>query len=69
MTQLQLPLSNVQLELLKLYATDLSTEDMRDLKTTLAHFYAKKSIQLANEVWEEKEYTDEDMDRLLNDLS
>ena len=69
MTQLSLPLSNVQLELLKLYSTDLSADDMHDLKITLANFYAKKSIQLANEVWDKKGYTDEDMDRLLNDLS
>lgn len=69
MTQLQLPLSNVQLELLKLYATDLSNEDMMDLKNTLSQFYAQKSIQLANKIWDEKGYTDDDMDKLLNNLS
>ena len=69
MTQLQLPLSNVQLELLKLYATDLSNEDMMDLKNTLSQFYAQKSIQLANKIWDEKGYTDDDMDNFLNNLS
>jgi hypothetical protein len=67
MENLQPPLSNVQLELLKLYATDLSEEDMLELKDMLADFYAKKSIQLANQVWEEKGLTNEDMDSWLNE--
>lgn len=67
MTELSLPLSNVQLELLKLYSTDLSEDDLKELKSLLARFYAEKSIKLANQVWDEKGLTDEDMDKLLND--
>ena len=59
MEELPNPLTNVQLELLKLYATDLSDEDIKELKGTLADFYAKKSIRLANHVWEEKGLTNE----------
>lgn len=69
MESLQLPLSNVQLELLKLYATDLSEEDFDELRTTLAKFYANKSIQLANQVWEEKDLSNEDMDAWLHEKS
>lgn len=69
MAELSLPLSNVQLELLKLYSTDLSEDDLKELKSLLAHFYAKKSIKLANQVWDEKGLSDEDMDKLLNDTS
>ncbi|MFN7118845.1 MAG: hypothetical protein ACK4TA_18745 [Saprospiraceae bacterium] len=69
MTPLQLPLSNVQIELLKLYSTNLSEEELEELKLLLARFFAAKSIQLANEVWDEKSLTDEDMDRWLNELS
>lgn len=69
MTELSLPLSNVQLELLKLYSTDLSEDDLKELKSLLARFYAAKSIKLANQVWDEKGLTDEDMDKLLNDMS
>jgi hypothetical protein len=67
MTRLSLPLSNVQIELLKLYSTDLSEDELRDLKLLLAHFFAEKSIALANKIWDEKGLTDEDMDRWLND--
>jgi hypothetical protein len=61
------PLSNVQLELLKLYSTNLSEKELQELKDQLANFYAKKAIQLANNVWDKKGYTNDDMDLLLND--
>lgn len=60
-------LSNVQLELLKLYSTNLSEKDILELKDVLARFYAEKSIELANNVWQQKGYTAEDMNSILND--
>ena len=42
------PLSNVQLELLKLFSTNLSDEEIAELRKELAHFYARKSIEAAN---------------------
>ena len=69
MTSLSLPLSNVQMELLKLYSTNLSDEDLKELKVILAQFYAEKSIKLADAIWEERGLTDEDMDKWLNEPS
>ncbi len=60
-------LSNVQLELLKLYSTNLSEKDILELKDVLARFYAEKSIELANHVWQQKGYTTQDMNSILND--
>lgn len=67
MEDLKMSLSNVQLELLKLYSTNLSEKDMEELRDILADFYATKSIQQANKVWDEKGLTDEDMDAWLNE--
>jgi len=61
------PLSNVQLELLKLYSTNLSEKDILELKDVLARFYAEKSIELADNAWQQKGYTAEDMNSILND--
>ena len=61
------PLSNVQLELLKLYSTNLSEKDILELKDVLVRFYAEKSIELADNVWQQKGYTNEDMNSILND--
>jgi len=69
MNQIKFPLSNVQMELIKLYATDLSNTDLLELKQLLAKFYAEKSIKAADKVWDEKGYTADDMDRLLKELS
>jgi hypothetical protein len=54
-------LSNVQIELLKLFTTDLSEEDLKELREQLAQFYARKSVQKANEAWQEKGLTEEDI--------
>ena len=67
MKDLQLPLTNTQLELLKLYATELSEEDLQELRDILADFYAKKSIQKADQLWDEQSLSDNDMDQWLND--
>ena len=61
------PLSNVQMELLKLYSTNLSEKDMAELKEQLAKFYADKSIRLADEIRKKKGYTNDDMNSILND--
>ena len=44
--------SNVQLELLKLYSTNLSDKDMQELRNLLASFFAEKSIKSADEIWD-----------------
>ena len=60
-------LSNVQIELLKPYATDLSDEDPQELRQQLAQFYARKSVQKANEAWREKGLSQADMDKWLEE--
>ena len=61
------PLTNIQIELLKLFSTNLSDGELKELKGLLAEFYARKSIQLANKVWDEKGLTPKDMEDWLND--
>ena len=66
MKNLAVPLSNLQLEILKLYSTDMNVSELKELKNQLAEFYAKRSIENANRVWKEKELTNDDMDKWLN---
>ena len=58
--------SNVQLELLKLYSTDLSENELAELKGLLGKFYADKSIELADQEWQNKQLTNDKMDDWLN---
>jgi hypothetical protein len=60
-------LSNVQQEILKLYATELAENELNELKIQLAKFFAKKVIQAADKIWDEKCYSVEDMDKWLNE--
>ena len=61
------PFTNLQIELLKLYSTNISEIDLFELKNILAEFYAKKSIKYANKAWEAKKLTNKDMDDWLNE--
>ena len=64
---LNTPLSNVRMELLKLYSTDLKENDLKELKGILSKYFANKAVQGANRVWDEKKYSDDKMDKWLNE--
>ncbi len=57
----QKPLTNVQLEILKLYSTDMSEEELIDLKKLLAGNYAQKAVEEADRVWKERGFSDNNM--------
>lgn len=63
----QKSLSNLQLEILKLYSTDMSEEELTELKNLIARNYAKKATHGADDVWEKKSLSDLDMEKWLNE--
>lgn len=69
MSVLNYPLTNVQMELLKLFSTNMSDEEVIELKGVIARFYAEKATAEADRIWDEKGLTNEDMDKLLNQAS
>ncbi|MEZ4952801.1 MAG: hypothetical protein R2825_04405 [Saprospiraceae bacterium] len=60
------PFSNAQLELLKLFSSDLTDNDLEELKRILLAFKFKRVTQLADKIWEEKGWTNEDVERMLH---
>ncbi len=66
MQTIQQPLTNAQLEILKAFSHKLSEKDLLELRKILADFFAKKTVKLANKAWDEKGWTDKDVDRLLH---
>jgi hypothetical protein len=60
------PFSNVQLELLKVFAHHVSDSDLLELRRLLAQFFAKKAVESADAAWDRNGWTDSDVDRLLN---
>jgi hypothetical protein len=61
------PLSNLQQELLKLYSSDIGETDLLNIKRYLANYFAGKSIQEADKIWDEKGYTNDTMNQWLNE--
>jgi hypothetical protein len=60
------PLSNVQLEMLKAFSYNLEAKELLELKNVIADYFAKRAIKAANKVWEEKGWSDKDVDNMLN---
>ena len=55
----------MQLELLKLFSRDLSEEDLKAIKRLIVHYLAEKATYLADQVWDKRGWTNEDMVRFL----
>lgn len=62
-------LTNVQLELLKMFAYNLPEDELQDLKQTLVKFFAKRIRNHADMIWKERGYTAETMKNWLNEDS
>ncbi len=55
------PMSNIQLELLKLYANDISDEQLYEIKLLLGRYFAERATALMDEFMEERGLSGEDM--------
>ncbi len=60
------PLSNVQLELLKVFSHQLSESDLIELRKMLALFFAQRLVNEADKTWEEKKWDNNEVDKILN---
>jgi len=60
-------LSNLQQELLKLYAANVSEADLLNIKRFLAKYFASKAIEEADKIWDEKGYNADTMNSWLNE--
>ena len=65
MSPLDRPLTNMQLELLKLFRLDLPEEDLIEIQRLLARYFADKASDEMDRLWDEKGWSDETMDEWL----
>jgi len=54
-------LSNLQLELLKIFKYELSDEQLLEVKSLLAKYFADKATEEMDRLWEENGWTNETM--------
>jgi len=67
MTTLHQPLSNLQLELLKLYALNLTERQLQELKRLIGDYFATQATQALDDFWEKNALTTQDMEQWAND--
>ncbi len=63
----QKPLTNLQLELLKLYSIPLSESELLEVKRVLAQHFANRLTRHVDNVWQEEGLTKNDMEQWLHD--
>ena len=64
-SSLKQPFNNAQLELLKVFSHNLPENELLALKKLIANFFAEKLISQADKKWDEMQWSDADMDQLL----
>lgn len=60
-------LSNLQIELLKLYAHDVSDTELKDIKKMLAEYFAHRADEEMDKLWEEKGWDEKKIDEWKNE--
>ncbi|MCC6280943.1 MAG: hypothetical protein IT262_10105 [Saprospiraceae bacterium] len=61
------PLTNLQLELLKLYAHQLPEEQLFEIKLLLGRYFAQKATDAMQKTWQEQQLSPEDMKKWANE--
>lgn len=59
MREIKAPLTNLQMEYLKLLSFDLGENEMKELRQLIAKFLNEKMQKEMDKVWAEKGYSDE----------
>ena len=63
---IQPPLTNLQMELLKLFARQLPEKDLIAIKDLIAQYLLERTFELTDEEWEKREYSVENFQRKIN---
>jgi hypothetical protein len=59
-------LTNVQTELLKVFAMQLPEEQLKELRLVIARFLMEKARTEATSIWDKKGYTNETLEKLVS---
>lgn len=64
---LNTPLSNLQLELLKIFSHNLSESEIKEVKDLLLDYFSKKAISEADKIWEKENWDKKKIQSILRD--
>ena len=60
-------LTNLQQELLKLFAQQVSETDLLNIRAILGQYFAKRLTHMADQAWEQQGWTEQTMHDWLNE--
>ena len=66
-TVVQHKLTNLQIELLKIFSRNLSDVQLMEIKQILAQYFAQKATEEMDKIWDEKGWTNETMEEFLKE--
>ena len=61
------PFTNIQERLLKVFAVQIPDAELNELKRVIAKLLLEKTRDRADKIWEEKDYTEETIQKLLSE--
>ena len=59
-------LSNTQIEIVKAFRHELTEEDLKKFRKSIANFFAEILMDEADKVWEDQEWDEEKIQKMLN---
>ncbi|NTS40125.1 hypothetical protein HRG84_04340 [Flavisolibacter sp. BT320] len=65
-SDVQPPLTDLQAEMLKLFATNVPEKDLIEIRNLIARYLLEKARDEADVIWDEKDYSDEKIKALLD---
>ena len=65
MAILDKPLTNLQLELLRIYSMEVAESDLMAIRRLIARYFADKASDEMDRLWDENNWSDETMDEWL----
>lgn len=65
-SSIQPPLSNVQSEMLKLFSTNIPEKELAEIKDMIARYLLDKARDKADALWDNRGYSDEKLQQILN---
>jgi len=65
MSVIDKPLTNLQLELLKLYGLELNDKDLTAIQRLIARYFADKASDEMDKLWQENGWTNDTMNEWL----
>lgn len=67
MVQTKIHFTNLQQELLRLFAHQVDEKDLTQIKDLIGKYFANRLSSIADDTWQRNKWTDQDMEDILND--